>query len=280
MCASLVAGPSTPRASRWASGIVSRLGREGCSALCIIPQPTPCRPASACAPWIRASEQVPKPSSSGQAADPPVGAAVHLAEHVLGERQRLVGRLLHAPALAVEVPRPAAEDRAHPDLLDHVGDGGHVEQRAGLAERGGAGADHLDAGELRRRLLLLRRDRGVQRQQPVGQVARHRDVVEHQPAAEVLGQVDVGVDEARHHDAPASVDDAVRRSRRAHRRGGPDLDDVAAVHEHRAVGQDPALAVERQDRRVLDEDHGRSVRRRRSSARTLSVSKASRRSPA
>jgi hypothetical protein len=72
MCASFVRGPSTPQASRVASGSVSAVLREGCEAKCIMPQPVPWRAESACAPRMRASDPVPKPISSGQALTRPL----------------------------------------------------------------------------------------------------------------------------------------------------------------------------------------------------------------
>ena len=55
--------------------------REGWGAKCIMPQPTPCRSASAWAPWIRAWEHVPKPSRSGQARIRPPARPSHVLEH-------------------------------------------------------------------------------------------------------------------------------------------------------------------------------------------------------
>ena len=258
---------------------MSRLGREGWSALCIIPQPTSWRAASACAPWISASEQVPKPSSSGQAPMRPSARPFTLpsTSAVSASASSVVCFMRPRWPSRSHVQRPriarmptcstasatAATSKSVPASQKVV-----VPVRI-ISTQASSAAACSSSGV----------DRGVQRQQPVGQIARHRDVVEHQPAAQVLGEVDVRVHEAgRHHVAPA-VDHPIGRPRRAHRAGRPHLHDVATVHQHRAVAQDPPLGVQREDRGVLDQDHCRSIRRRRSSARSFSVSKASRRSP-
>ena len=61
----------------------------------------------------------------------------------------------------------------------------------------------------------------------------------------MLREVNVRVHEAGEHEAAPGIDDPVGRPGWAHGRGRPDLNDVPAVHEDGAVGQDPTLAVER-----------------------------------
>ena len=78
----------------------------------------------------------------------------------------------------------------------------------------------------------------------------------------------------------AAVDHAVRCPRRPHVTRAADPDDVAAVDEHGAVAEDPALGIHADHDRVLDEDHVPRCRRSCcSSARTFAVSNSSRLSP-
>ena len=194
-------------------------------------------------------------------ADPSARPAVHRLEHRLVQPEGVAGRLLHGPRSRGEVPGPPSEHRPHADGLDRVRDRRHVEERARLAERRRPGPDHLDAGEEGGHLLLLRGDHGVERDQPVREVPVDGDVVEEEAPVQVLREVHVGVHEAGEHDAAPAIDDAGGRARRAHGPGRPDLDDVPAVHQDRAVGQDPAVPVQRDDGGVLDQDHGRTVLR-------------------
>ncbi len=184
-------------------------------------------------------------------------AAVQLGQHRLVGGERLCGALPHAVRPGLQIPRPASQDGPHPEALHRLGHRGGVEERAGLAEGGGAGADHLDAGQQRGVLLVLRGHHRVERDQPVRQVAIDRDVVQQEPAVQVLREVHVGVDEARGHHQPATVDDAVRLARRPHLGRGSDLQDAITVGEDRAVGVDAAAGVHRDDGGVLDQDHAR-----------------------
>jgi hypothetical protein len=59
----------------------------------------------------------------------------------------------------------------------------------------------------------------------------------------------------REHDAAPGVDNARRQPRRAHGSCRTDLDDIACVHEDRAVGQDPELPIHGEDGGVLDQHH-------------------------
>ena len=257
MCESFAFGASTPQSSRVRSGRRSRVFREGCEARCIIPHPTPWRSASALAPRISSSEQVPKPSSSGHADTSPRSPAVHLLEHRLVRAQGLPGGLAHALGPRLEIPGPAPEDRPHAEALHRSRHRGRLEERARLAEGGGAGADHLDAGQERGVLLVLRGHDRVERDEPVGQVAVHRDVVEQQPAVEMLGEMHVGVHEAGRDHHPPRVDHPVRHPRRTHLARGPHLDDLGPVDQHGSVGEDPPPGIHRDDGAVLDEDHDR-----------------------
>ena len=256
MWASLVRASSTPSASSAASGIaIAVSAARDASAQCIIPQPDAvarrrarARPGSA--PRSRCRSR----GSSGHAPIRPSARPPSPLPSIVGVERAGASSVVCCmrPGPAVEVPGPAAEDRrACPTCSTASATARHVEERACLAEGRGAGADHLDAGQRARAAsLLLRRDRGVERDAASpGRYAVDRDVVEHQPAAQVLGEVDVRVHEAGRHDVPPAVDHPVGRlAAGAPSAGRPDLDDVAAVHQHRAVAQDPPLGVDGDDR--------------------------------
>ena len=209
-----------------ASGTRSRVLREGCEAKCIMPHPTPCRSASALGPADQRRRAGAEAEEERPRADPARPRAVHRSSIASFCAEGLLGRLPHPPRPRGEIPGPPAEDRPHADRSTASATAADVEERARLAEGRRAGADHLDAGQERGVLLVLRRDDGVERDQPVGQVAVHRDVVEEQAAVEVLGEVDVGVHEAgEHHRRRPSMTRSGGRGGRT--RGGPDLDDVA-----------------------------------------------------
>ena len=243
-----VAASSTPSASSSASGMrVGRLAARDARPGASSPSPTPWRSASALAPWISASEHVPKPSSSGQARDAgPAAPAPIASEHRL--------RWPRAPRRSSAACGRGRRSRSHvhrpriarmPTLSTASRDRAHVEERARLAERRGAGADHLDAGEERGRLLLLRRHHRVERDQPVragsgrrgcrrgggrGSGARRGERACPRSRASTTGA------------GPSITRSGGRGGRTG--RGRPDLDDVAAVHQDRAVAQDPPLAVD------------------------------------
>ena len=72
----------------------------------------------------------------------------------------------------------------------------------------------------------------------------------------MLGEVRVGVDEARENERAATIDHAIRRPGRPDIDSAPGLHDALAVDEDGAVPEDAALGIHGDDDGVLDEDHG------------------------
>ena len=259
MWASLVAGVEhAERVERARAGSCRGSSRGMGARTASSPSRSSWRAASACAPRIRASEQVPNPSSSGHAAEAAIrrDRSPRRACSAVSA-SALVGRLRHAGRAGPRGPtssgrgprasRPARRRRPPRATSKSV----PASQKVVVP-----GPDHLDAGEQRGRLLLLRRDRRVQRQQPVGQVAWTGNVVEHQ----------------RRGSGARSGGRACRRSRARPRSAGRRSRDraVAAARTDAAgptwtmsrpsTSTEPSRkirrsAIQREDRGVLDQDH-------------------------
>src|SRR5574340_94951 len=86
----------------------------------------------------------------------------------------------------------------------------------------------------------------------VGEPLARAGLVGDQPAYQLLAQVHMAVDESGGDHAARAVDDARAGAQRgAHRGGGSDREDRAAVVEgHRAVGEDAPRRVQREDQRT------------------------------
>ena len=174
---------------------------------------------------------------------------------------RVVGVLRDAGAqrglveIAAAVGDPARQDRPDAGLLDRARQSRQVvaAEDERLRERRRAGLQHLEDREAGRRAHVGRRVGALEDEDALGHPAPERDLVG-AAAQHGLRKVDVAVDEPGHEQAAALVAHLVGWV------GGADVGPLAhghdggALHGDRAVGDDPALGVHRDDRGVR-EDH-------------------------
>ena len=168
------------------------------------------------------------------------------------ERQRRDDPLLSADArggvagghlgMRRAIPGDLAQRAAEAHPLDDRRLALHLEVATEIGERGRPVADHLEAREHRRRIVVVRAHGGPVRQ-PLVVLALLRPGIRNRASSEVLRDVRVGVDEAGRDHAAARVDRASGPVSGRKVSGAADLLDLAVPDGNRAVEQDPALRV-------------------------------------
>ena len=163
----------------------------------------------------------------------------------MGERGGIGGRVPRA------VLGPAAGAGADAGL----GDGGHdrveSEDRAGLNEGGGAGAQHRRDRQLRGEDLFGRGLALVQRDDPAAEFLLERQVLGDDAADQRLGDVDMAVDKSGGNEEAAAIDGFARGGRDLG--AGADGDDAVAGDGDGAIGQNPPLRIHGDDHRAGDQ---------------------------
>ncbi len=194
------------------------------------------------------------PDEDRPGADAAVGDRLEVGELTLQVGDRLVGRLPVDVGLGRQIPHPASDSAADPDLdqaVDHL-----VEEadRARLEKAGRARFQHLDRCELRRQSFLGGRVDRVEPAQPDEHVLLERRVVGDVAAGQgFAGDVDVAVHHSRRDDEVIATDDSGLGVARHEVGRLADLDDAIALHEHCPVANDVARGVHRHHLRAGDQ---------------------------
>jgi len=167
------------------------------------------------------------------------------------ERARLADRRVRA------VPRPLAQHQAQARVGERARIA--VEPGALLQHQGGAAPDRFDRAQQRHDTLFVRAQRGQrQRRQAAGERRRMRGrEVLVDPAGQDAREVRVRVRKAGKDCAPAAVDALGVRVARGQLGARAEFGDAAVAHGDRGVVEDRAALVRGDDRRVVDELHGR-----------------------
>ena len=141
--------------------------------------------------------------------------------------------------LVADVPAPGADGAAQPDGLEPGDDPVGVGHGAGLDDGGHAVLRRLQGGERRRDLVVVAGVGTVQRHRPLeDRCARRQQVGDAAADQRVAGEVLVGVDHARRHDAAAGVEHLrigvgpPQFRRRADGLDDPVVDEHGAADEH------------------------------------------------
>ena len=167
---------------------------------------------------------------------------------------RLVGVLFVDIGFGWQVPHPGPDSTANAHLGESVDDGVEEPDGAGFKECRRARLQHLDRCHLRGQPLLFFAVRGVQRTEPHEDVLFERGVVGDVPSRQRLTRdVDVGVDQPGGDNEVVAANHLTGRVPSLKVRRLPDVDDLRSTNCHRALVNDVALLVHRDDVPTLDE---------------------------
>ena len=152
------------------------------------------------------------------------------------------------------VRAPAAERSADADPVVGGEDAVGMTNGAGLDRERDAPGGRVDEGEGRRELVVVGRVGGVQGDRPVEDRLVRRDGIRDRRTGEpVAGEVLVGVDETRHHEASGAAQPRRRLPASLQLGGRCDVDDSPAVHGHGTVADHRPRRVHRQHPLALDQ---------------------------
>ena len=178
-------------------------------------------------------------------------AALELDQGRFGGREEMVldhlGRPVVGDLVGLAVGGVAPGDAPDADFVDRFDDARRVVLGPHVEETRGAALDHLDAADQRREIFVVGTDRRIERLAPVEHPGPGVHAIGEQRTAQLLGEMEVGVDQAGHGELAAPVDDGVEGCPLVARRdlgAAADVVDGAVGDDQGGVREHPVLAVD------------------------------------